>query len=160
MQKGKLVVLGSINVDHVLSVDTFPRPGETVAGHRYQTAFGGKGANQAVAAGRSGADITFIACVGSDDVGEQIRQQLSQDNIDMHLVEAVTGEKTGVAMIMVDGQGENMIAIAPGANAALTPALLQKHQHAITSASALLMQLESPLETVEQAAELAKQHGV
>ena len=68
---GKLVVLGSINADHILNLDAFPTPGETVTGHHYQVAFGGKGANQAVAAGRSGADIAFIACTGDDDIGER-----------------------------------------------------------------------------------------
>lgn len=72
MQTGKLVVLGSINADHILKVEHFPRPGETLTGQGYQVAFGGKGANQAVAAGRSGADIAFIACVGADDIGERI----------------------------------------------------------------------------------------
>ncbi len=71
---GKLVVLGSINADHILNLDAFPTPGETVTGHHYQVAFGGKGANQAVAAGRSGADIAFIACTGDDDIGERIRR--------------------------------------------------------------------------------------
>jgi ribokinase len=70
---GKLVVLGSINADHILNLDAFPTPGETVTGHHYQVAFGGKGANQAVAAGRSGADIAFIACTGDDDIGERVR---------------------------------------------------------------------------------------
>ncbi|MBE3968335.1 ribokinase, partial [Vibrio parahaemolyticus] len=80
---GQLVVLGSINADHILNLEAFPAPGETVTGSQYQVAFGGKGANQAVAAGRSGADIAFIACVGEDDIGERIRQQLSLDNIDV-----------------------------------------------------------------------------
>lgn len=71
METGKLVVLGSINADHILNIEQFPRPGETVIGQQYNVAFGGKGANQAVAAGRSGADIAFIACVGDDDIGER-----------------------------------------------------------------------------------------
>ncbi len=79
----KLVVLGSINADHILNLDAFPTPGETVTGHHYQVAFGGKGANQAVAAGRSGADIAFIACTGDDDIGERIRRQLASDKIDV-----------------------------------------------------------------------------
>mgnify|MGYP000027121914 FL=1 len=82
---GKLVVLGSINADHILNLESFPTPGETVTGSHYQVAFGGKGANQAVAAGRSGADIAFIACTGADDIGERIRKQLQVDRMTWRL---------------------------------------------------------------------------
>ncbi|WP_147200711.1 ribokinase [Pantoea sp. CCBC3-3-1] len=158
MKTGKLAVLGSINADHILNLTTFPRPGETVIGKQYQVAFGGKGANQAVAAGRSGADISFIACVGEDDIGQRIRQQLAEDNIDVSPVTAVPGESTGVALIFVNGEGENSIGIHAGANASLTPARVQKHQQTIADANALLMQLESPLDSVLAAAQIAQQH--
>ena len=81
---GSLVVLGSINADHILNLETFPTPGETVTGNHYQVAFGGKGANHAVAAGRSGANIAHIACTGDDVIGSNIRIQLVSDNIDVH----------------------------------------------------------------------------
>ncbi len=152
----KLAVLGSINADHILNLTHFPRPGETVIGKQYQIAFGGKGANQAVAAGRAGADIAFIACVGADDIGERIRQQLQQDRIDTAPVETVADEATGVAMIFVNGEGENNIGIYSGANAALTPACVDRHQQVIADAEALLMQLESPLESVLAAAKIAR----
>lgn len=152
----KLAVLGSINADHILNLTHFPRPGETVIGKQYQIAFGGKGANQAVAAGRAGADIAFIACVGADDIGERIRQQLQQDRIDTAPVETVADEATGVAMIFVNGEGENNIGIYSGANAALTPACVDRHQQVIAQAKALLMQLESPLESVFAAAKIAR----
>lgn len=152
----KLAVLGSINADHILNLAHFPRPGETVIGKQYQIAFGGKGANQAVAAGRAGADITFIACVGADDIGERIRQQLQQDRINTAPVETVADESTGVAMIFVNGEGENNIGIYSGANAALTPARVAQHQQVIADADALLMQLESPLESVLAAAKIAR----
>lgn len=155
---GKLAVLGSINADHILNLTQFPRPGETVIGKQYQVAFGGKGANQAVAAGRSGAKISFLACVGEDDIGQRIRQQLVEDKIDVMPVEVVAGESTGVALIFVNAEGENSIAIHAGANAALTPALVEKHQQTIVEADALLMQLESPLESVLAAAKIARQH--
>lgn len=158
MKTGKLAVLGSINADHILNLTHFPRPGETVIGKQYQVAFGGKGANQAVAAGRSGADIAFIACVGDDDTGERIRQQLMNDRIDISPIEAVPGESTGVALIFVNGDGENTIGIHAGANAALTPVRVEQHQQVIADASALLMQLESPLESVLSAARIAHQH--
>lgn len=155
---GKLAVLGSINADHILNLAHFPRPGETVIGKQYQVAFGGKGANQAVAAGRSGADIAFIACVGEDDIGQRVCQQLSTDNIDITAIEAVPGESTGVALIFVNSEGENSIAIHAGANAALTPERVATHQHIIADADALLMQLESPLESILAAATIAHQH--
>ncbi|PXV73194.1 ribokinase [Pantoea sp. PNA 03-3] len=154
----KLAVLGSINADHILNLAHFPRPGETVIGQKYQIAFGGKGANQAVAAGRAGADIAFIACVGADDIGERVCQQLAQDKIDTQPVEVIKGESTGVAMIFVNGEGENNIGIYSGANAALTPAYVARHQQVIAGADALLMQLESPLDSVVAAATLARQH--
>ncbi|MBK0096696.1 ribokinase [Erwinia sp. S63] len=155
----KLAVLGSINADHILNLTHFPRPGETVIGKQYQIAFGGKGANQAVAAGRAGADIAFIACVGADDIGERIRQQLQQDRIDIAPIETVADEATGVAMIFVNGEGENNIGIYSGANAALTPACVDRHQQVIVNAEALLMQLESPLESVLAAAKIARANG-
>ncbi|EJQ2007910.1 ribokinase [Cronobacter sakazakii] len=155
---GQLVVLGSINADHILNLEAFPAPGETVTGSQYQVAFGGKGANQAVAAGRSGADIAFIACVGEDDIGERIRQQLSRDNIDVEPVRAVAGESTGVALIFVNGEGENVIGIHAGANAALTPERVNQQREKIANARALLMQLESPVESVIAAARIAHEH--
>jgi ribokinase len=155
---GKLVVLGSINADHILNLESFPTPGETVTGNQYQVAFGGKGANQAVAAGRSGANIAFIACTGDDDTGERVRQQLANDRIDVAPVSVIPGESTGVALIFVNGEGENVIGIHAGANAALSPALVEAQKTRIAQADALLMQLESPLESVLLAAKIAHQH--
>ena len=138
---GNLVVLGSINADHILNLETFPTPGETVTGNQYQVAFGGKGANQAVAAGRSGANIAFIACTGDDDTGERVRKQLASDNIDIAPVSVVAGESTGVALIFVNAEGENVIGIHAGANAALTTERVEAQRGIIAGAEALLMQL-------------------
>ncbi|WP_036772348.1 ribokinase [Photorhabdus australis] len=159
MGTAKLAVVGSINADHILNLESFPRPGETVIGKQYQIAFGGKGANQAVAASRSGADITFIACVGQDDIGSRICQQLAMDNINTSSIEAIEGETTGVALILVNQQGENVICINAGANAALTPTYFHRYQNIVKEADALLIQLESPLETVQLAAETARQNN-
>ncbi|WP_374256733.1 ribokinase [Yokenella regensburgei] len=156
---GNLVVLGSINADHILNLESFPSPGETVTGNHYQVAFGGKGANQAVAAGRSGAHIAFIACTGDDDTGARVRQQLASDNIDVAPVSAVSGESTGVALIFVNAEGENVIGIHAGANAALSVARVEAENSRIAEADALLMQLESPLESVLAAAKIAHQHN-
>jgi ribokinase len=155
--KGKLVVLGSINADHILNLEHFPTPGETVTGQDYQVAFGGKGANQAVAAGRSGADIAFIACVGDDDTGARVCKQLASDSIDTSPISTIKDAATGVALIFVNGAGENVIGIYAGANSALTPELVAAQQDKIAAASVLLMQLESPLESVLAAATLAHQ---
>ncbi|WP_058910745.1 ribokinase [Entomohabitans teleogrylli] len=155
---GQLVVLGSINVDHILNLDQFPAPGETVTGHHYQVAFGGKGANQAVAAGRSGADIAFIACVGDDDIGGRVRQQLASDGIDIAPIGVVAQQPTGVALIFVNSEGENVIGISAGANGALNPQRVADEEERIAAAAALLMQLESPLESVLAAAKIAHQH--
>lgn len=153
-----LVVLGSINADHILNLETFPTPGETVTGNQYQVAFGGKGANQAVAAGRSGANIAFIACTGDDDTGERVRKQLESDNIDIAPVCVVEGESTGVALIFVNAEGENVIGIHAGANAALTIERVEEQRGLIASAEALLMQLESPVDSVLAAAKIAHEN--
>lgn len=158
MTTPRLVVLGSINVDHIMNISQFPKPGETIIGHHYQIAFGGKGANQAVACGRSGADITFIACVGDDAIGRQIISQLKTDNIHTDTIRVIPKTPTGVAMILVNEDGENVISIVSGANGALTPSYLEQYHHVIKKADALLMQFESPLETVFQAAKLAKEN--
>ncbi|VAG63341.1 ribokinase [Enterobacter hormaechei] len=155
---GNLVVLGSINADHILNLETFPTPGETVTGNQYQVAFGGKGANQAVAAGRSGANIAFIACTGDDDTGERVRKQLASDNIDIAPVSVVAGESTGVALILVNAEGENVIGIHAGANAALTTERVEAQRGIIAGAEALLMQLESPVESVLAAAKIAHEN--
>ncbi|EPU3936799.1 ribokinase [Morganella morganii] len=158
MTTSRLTVLGSINVDHIMNIAQFPAPGETVIGKQYQTAFGGKGANQAVACGRSGADITFIACVGDDAIGAEILAQLQRDRIHTAAVSVVPEATTGVAMIFVNEDGENVIGISAGANAALTPAHFAPYKGLIEQSDALLMQLESPLETVIAAAQAAKNH--
>ncbi|HHA1671136.1 TPA: ribokinase [Enterobacter roggenkampii] len=155
---GNLVVLGSINADHILNLESFPAPGETVTGNQYQVAFGGKGANQAVAAGRSGANIAFIACTGDDDNGERVRKQLASDNIDIAPVSVVAGESTGVALIFVNAEGENVIGIHAGANAALTTERVEAQRAIIGGAEALLMQLESPVESVLAAAKIAHEN--
>ncbi|WP_319542473.1 ribokinase [uncultured Pseudodesulfovibrio sp.] len=152
MASPKLIVLGSVNADHVLQVDDFPRPGETVTGHGYQVLPGGKGANQAVAAARLGADIGFIACVGDDDFGHRMIERFRDDGMDTSGVMVVDGLPTGVALIQVAASGENSISISPEANASLTPGRLEPYLPLLRSADTVLMQLESPLESVVLAA--------
>jgi ribokinase len=160
MSSHSLVVLGSLNVDHVVRVGAFPRPGETVVGRGYQVGPGGKGSNQALAAVRAGADTAFVACVGNDDFGRQMIGFFVAEGIDTRAMMPVANTRTGVALIFVDQSGENSIAISAEANAHLTPQKVKPHLDLIEGAGMLLMQLESPLETVELAAEAASAAGV
>ena len=152
----KLVVLGSVNADHVLQVPSFPRPGETLHGRNYQVIAGGKGANQAVAAARLNADIGFIACVGDDSFGINIRENFRMDGIDITAVKMEPNCPTGIAMIQVSDSGENSICLSAEANAKLTAAAIEPDLECIRQADYLLMQLETPLCGIEKAAQVAK----
>ena len=152
----KLVVLGSVNADHVLQVASFPRPGETLHGHSYAVIPGGKGANQAVAAARLGADIAFIASVGDDSFGINIKQEFEAQGINTTGVMVEKNTPTGIAMIQVAATGENSICIAAEANACLTPERVEPHLDLIRNANTLLMQLETPIDTIKAAAQVAK----
>ncbi|KUI97228.1 ribokinase [Vibrio sp. MEBiC08052] len=152
----KLVVLGSVNADHVLRVPTFPRPGETLHGHDYQVIPGGKGANQAVAAARLGADISFIASVGDDPFGVNIRESFKLDGMDISGVKIQPDCPTGIAMIQVTDCGENAICISSEANARLTAESLESDLARIGQADYFLTQLETPLEGVIRGAQAAK----
>ena len=156
---GNIVVAGSSNTDMVVKVPQMPRPGETVLGGTFFMAAGGKGANQAVAAVRAGGAVTFVACVGADAFGEQAVQGFRKDGIDTKYVFTVDEAPSGVALIMVDDGGENSIAVASGANARLYPHHIDEAAAAIAAADVLLVQLETPLATVEAAVALAAAHG-
>ena len=156
----KIAVVGSSNTDMIIKVERIPKPGETVIGGIFSTAAGGKGANQAVGAARAGGDITFIARVGSDMFGDSAVAGFAQDGIDASHVLRDEDAPSGVALIFVDAKGENSIAVASGANASLTPADISAASEAITSADMLVMQLETPIETVQAAATLASENGV
>ncbi|HIF9345407.1 TPA: ribokinase [Photobacterium damselae] len=155
----KLVVLGSVNADHVLQVASFPRPGETLHGNSYAVIPGGKGANQAVAAARLGADIAFIACVGDDSFGHLMREAFATEGMNVEAVMIEENMPTGIAMIQVAATGENSICISAEANGCLTAEKLAPHHHLIERADTLLMQLETPLCAIEQAAKVAKAAG-
>lgn len=157
--EAKLVVLGSVNIDHVVAVPYFSRPGETLRAESYHIAYGGKGANQAVAAARLGANIDFIACVGGDSVGEAIKQAFEQDGISLAGVTTITESNTGIAMIQVAKSGENSIVIAAGANAYLDKQRVIQQQDKIAQADYLLMQLETPLEGIKTAIEIAQENN-
>jgi len=156
----KITVIGSLNIDHYHFVRELPRPGETVPASSMQTSRGGKGANQAVAAARSGATVSMIAMTGADHAGEEYIAALQAEGIDTAGISMDPSTPTGSAFITVDSRGENSIVVNAGANAMLTPGLLETHRHLITSADALLLQFESPMETVIRATEIAAEAGV
>lgn len=155
----KLTVLGSINADHVIQVPHFPQPGETLSGQNYHIVYGGKGANQAVAAARLGAKVDFIACIGEDKIGLEMKQSFQKDGINTDSIATIQSETTGIAMIQVADSGENSIVISAGANAHLTTDIVDKFKQKILDADALLMQLETPLDAIIYATKIAKQAG-
>jgi ribokinase len=155
-----IVVVGSSNTDMCIKTPRLPRPGETVIGGEFFMAPGGKGANQAVAAARAGGRVTFVGCVGEDMFGRRAMEGFKADGIDVEYMVRDPESSSGVALIFVDGKGENSIAVASGANARLLPAHIERARGAIESAAVLLVQLETPLATVRAAAAMASKRGV
>jgi len=160
MDKAKIVVVGSSNTDMIIKLKKIPRPGETLLGGEFSIAAGGKGANQAVAAARVGGDVSFIACVGEDMFGKEAIECFVNDGINVDYVNKIEQSPSGVAMIFVDEKGENSIAVASGANAQLSPTHIHQAKDTIVSAEILVMQLETPIETVSAAAQFASDNGV
>lgn len=157
MLNRSIVVVGSSNTDMILQLERIPRPGETILGGSFSIAAGGKGANQAVAAARAGGSVTFVARVGSDSLGEQAIGGFLQDGIDVTHVKRDATAPSGVALIFVARDGENSIGVASGANANLSAEDVQRAGQAISTASIVLAQLETPLPAVMAAADLASQ---
>jgi len=156
----RLVVVGSANTDLVVRVPRLPRPGETITDGRFAVVAGGKGANQAVAAARAGARVEFVANIGRDDFGEAALESLRRERIGTrHLVRSETA-RSGVALILVDGQGENLIAVARGSNDELRPEHIDSAMPAIRAARCLVVQLEIPPATVRRAIVLATRNDV
>jgi ribokinase len=143
----------------VVQMEKLPMCGETVSGWGFQMLPGGKGANQACAVGRLGGSGKMIGCVGEDVFGDRLKDSLNSAGVDTSSVQAITGESTGVALINVERGGQNQIVVAAGANARLSPSQVET---AIASQEGgyILMQLESPMETVEAAAQLGRAHGM
>lgn len=156
---GKILVVGSTNTDMVVKTDHLPRPGETVLGGTFLMNPGGKGANQAVAAARLGAEVTFVCKTGNDLFGVTTRQQLAEEGIDTSFVFTDPHEPSGVALIAVDNRAENTIVVASGANASLLPLDINKALRAIDACDLVLMQLETPMPTIEYVASLAAERG-
>lgn len=154
-----ITVVGSVNMDLIITLERLPSTGETLLGERTTYAQGGKGANQAVAAARLGASVTLIGKVGDDAFGAQIRHNLAREGIDLTYLGEASGVATGVAVIMLV-HGENTIVVARGANDMVTPQDVQRAQPTIARSHAVLCQLEVPLETVEAALAAGRAAGV
>lgn len=155
MSLSKIVVIGSSNTDMVIKTDKLPVPGETKLGGIFFMNAGGKGANQAVAVERIGGNVTFVTKVGNDIFGKQAIAGFEKENINTGYVFIDEEAPSGTALIMVNDQGENCIAVAPGANANLLPSDIEKVK-TINSAEIILMQLEIPIETISSVIKNAK----
>jgi ribokinase len=157
---GKILVVGSLNMDLVVNAPRHPQIGETILGGKFATFPGGKGANQAVAAARMGTPVCMVGRVGKDSFGEELLKVANQDGIDISHISRDELEATGIALITVDTQGRNTIVVASGANLSLTPQHLQDARAAFEGAQVLVTQLENPLDTVSEAIYMAALHGL
>jgi ribokinase len=156
----RVLVVGSANVDFTMALTRLPAPGETVTNGTLLVNHGGKGANQAVAARRLGADVRLIGCVGNDASGRAVRAALAAEGIDTAAVATTDAAATGTALILVDRDGRNQIAVAPGANRALTVEHVRARADDFAWAEIVLASCEVPLETVRCALELARRCGI
>ncbi len=160
MSAKPVVVIGSSNMDLVIKTGHIPRPGETILGGEFVMVAGGKGANQAVASARLGAETWFVARVGDDPFGAKMLDNFSAEGIRTEHVTIDKNHASGVATITVDSSGENAIVVAPGANGQVCPDDIQRAGDIIRSADSVLMQLEIPLDAVCEAARIAAEAGV
>jgi ribokinase len=154
----KIIVIGSSNTDMVVKTHQFPAPGETILGGEFFMFSGGKGANQAVASARTGGDVLFICKTGDDIFGRSAITVFQQEGINTKHISIDPEKASGVALIIVDANGENEIVVAPGANDTLSESDIKSAENEIRSAEIILMQLEVPVKTVLFAAQLASQH--
>jgi ribokinase len=155
----RVLVVGSANVDFTVAAARLPRPGETVTGGTLLVNHGGKGANQAVAARRLGAEVRFVGCVGDDAWGREISAALAKEGIGVAGVTAAATADTGTALIVVDGEGRNQIVVAPGANRRLGAELVKRRAADFDWADVVMCQLETPTETVAWVLEEARRRG-
>jgi ribokinase len=153
--KDKIVVIGSSNVDLIMKMDHLPEKGETVTNGNFMQVYGGKGANQAVAAARAGGKIAFVSCVGEDAYTPQMVQNYQTDGIDTRFVFKEKDIASGCALILIGQTGENMIAVAPGANYRLTPEKVDKAAGLFDEAAMIVLQFEVEEKTVKHVLELA-----
>lgn len=157
--KRSIVVIGSANVDFVMQMEHLPRRGESVPNARFSQLFGGKGANQAVAAARAGAAVAFAGCVGDDIFGRLMKSNLREAGVDVAHVGEQAGVASGAALIMVDERGGNILSIAPGANKFVSPETIRSLEGLISGASMVMLQYEIPAESLNAAIDLAHARG-
>ena len=160
MPRPRIAVIGSANVDLTTFADRFPKPGETIFGQKFDLGFGGKGANQAVAARLCGADVFMVARVGSDLFGPATIENFKKLGIDATQVKQVEGLSSGVAPIFVEPNGQNRILVVKGANDALKPADVDAAAETLKTCQCIVLQLEVPLETVYYAVGFARKKGI
>jgi len=158
--RDQILVIGSLNMDLVVRAPRHPQEGETILGNQFSTFPGGKGANQAVAAARLGTSVTMIGKVGNDAFGHQLIQIQEKEKINTQWIDVVNDQPTGVALITVNEKGYNTIVVVPGANACLESNDLIHAKQAFEQAAIVILQLETPLETVQYAIEQAKEHQI
>lgn len=158
--KNKIVVIGSSNVDLIMKMDHLPEKGETVTDAVFLQVYGGKGANQAVAASRAGGNVTFVSCVGEDAYTPQMVKNYENDGINTQFVFHTKEVASGHALIMIDQSGENIISVAPGANNLLTPSKIDEALSVIQEAAIIVMQYEIPEETIKYVIDLANQMNI
>ncbi len=156
---GKIVVIGSLNMDLVTNTKNMPKMGETIIGDSFRQIPGGKGANQAVAIARLGGNVGMIGKIGDDGFGETLKNALTQDNVDTKYITKENDCSTGVAMITVDGEANNSIIVVPGANFKMTQADIENSLDVIHEAETIVIQLEVPMEVVQYALLKAKEAG-
>ena len=150
-----IVVVGSMNMDFVFSVERYPQQGETIIGNRFAITPGGKGANQAAAIGKLGGNVSFVSARGSDIYGDELLANLKRSGVNVDKVFRFEDTTTGVAAITVERKGENRIIVVPGANNKLSPSAIDQFKDVISKAQVVLVQLEIPLETVTKTIEIA-----
>lgn len=155
MDAKRILIVGSSNTDMVIKTQKFPSPGETILGGKFLMNAGGKGANQAVAAARTGGNVTFVGKIGNDIFGKQAVQQLKEEGINVDFVSVDEENPSGVALITVDSKGENSIVVAPGSNGTLSSSDFDKASNVLDESEYVLMQLEIPISTVEHIAQMA-----
>lgn len=159
MDREGVLVIGSANMDLVVSAERFPQPGETVFGNQFEMFPGGKGANQAVCCAKLGAKTYFIGKMGNDDFGKRLSSIMKKDRVNLDYLIFDEKEHTGTALISVDGNGENEIIVISGSNMKLCPEEIEKHKDVFSRVKVVAAQLEIPLNTVEKVAKLSKENG-
>ncbi|MDO8550849.1 MAG: ribokinase [Ignavibacteria bacterium] len=159
MKREGVLVIGSANMDLVISVEKFPQPGETIFGKKFEMFPGGKGANQAVCCAKLGAKTFFLGRMGNDDFGKSLSKNMKKEGVDIHHLLIDENENTGTALITVEGKGENEIVVISGSNMNLSPDDVESKKEIFKEVKVVITQLEIPIFTILEAARIAKQNG-